>query len=188
MDGTTQDLLCGHCIKSFPIYEKIYALFGYEEPVDRFISNLKFHDQMLYAKMFGILFTKKITHEWYKRKALPQYIIPVPLHNKRLRERGYNQSLEIARFISKKLDIPIDIKNCKRIRATKAQALTAAKQRYKNVRGAFRVSDDFKAKHVVIIDDIVTTGNTVTDLCRALKIAGVKQIDVWCVARPNKNK
>jgi len=114
---------------------------------------------------------------------MPEIIIPVPLHRTRLRERGFNQALEIARPIARSLSIPVDYKSCERVRKTSAQSLLPAAERRKNIKGAFRVTRPIAARHVAILDDVMTTGHTVQELAATLRKAGVERIDVWVVAR-----
>lgn len=175
---------CGECLKNPPTYDNTHALFFYASPIDKLILRLKFHHQLLYARVLGELFAEKLIKIYYE-KSLPEIIIPVPLHRSRLRQRGFNQSLEIAKPISKKLKIPIDIKHCQRIRATEAQSLIPATQRYQNVKSAFAIAKNFSVKYVAIIDDVMTTGNTVNELSKQLRKNGVEKIDVWCCARSN---
>jgi ComF family protein len=113
----------------------------------------------------------------------PQLLIPVPLHPGRLRERGYNQALELARPLSRRLAIPLDYLSCRRTRPTQAQSELPMKERRKNVRGAFQVKGEIPARHVALIDDVVTTGSTVTELTRLLKRHGVRRVQVWTLAR-----
>jgi ComF family protein len=126
--------------------------------------------------------------------ALPQLLIPVPLHRDRLRERGYNQALELARPLAHALRLPVDAKILARTRATPAQTNLDAKTRRKNLRGAFEV-DDLALKsvsagvaHVALIDDVMTTGATLRECARALKRAGFARVDVWALARAPKSR
>ncbi|WP_054775018.1 ComF family protein [Methylogaea oryzae] len=107
----------------------------------------------------------------------------MPLHPKRYTERGFNQSLELARLLSQRLGIPLDARHCRRIRTTPPQSRLTALQRRRNLRGAFHIKGAIQADHIAILDDIVTTGATVGALARALRQAGVKRIDIWCCAR-----
>ncbi len=110
----------------------------------------------------------------------------MPLHATRLRERGYNQALELARPISSRLDIPIDYQSCTRARATPAQSALSARERSANVKGAFQVSQPLTARHVAIIDDVMTTGHTADELARMLQKTGVERIDIWvCAVAPS---
>lgn len=116
----------------------------------------------------------------------PSYIIPVPLHRKRLRVRGFNQALELARPVAKALNIPIELHACQRIKHTLAQAELKQSQRKKNLKNAFATCKTWQVDHVVIIDDVVTTGSTINALKTVLYQAGVKKVDTWCLARAMK--
>jgi ComF family protein len=174
--------ICGKCLQDKPPFEKTIALCRYEFPLTHLITSLKFHHQLTMARLLGELLAEKIK-SYYEKENLPQQIIPIPLHVERLRERGFNQALEIARPIAKKYRIKINVKNCKRIRATQTQMSLAAKERDKNVKGAFEVNAEGIAEHVAVLDDVITTGHTMLEFCKQLQKAGVKKIDVWCCAR-----
>lgn len=107
----------------------------------------------------------------------------MPLHPKRYRERGFNQSIEIARHLARRFDIPLDLYSAVRSQDTLHQAGLPAKQRLKNMRGAFRLQKTLQADHVAIVDDVMTTGATVSALAGVLKQAGVGRVDVWVCAR-----
>lgn len=185
---STNSLHCGTCLQSPPPYTRTMSLYAYQPPLNRLITALKFHRKLSYAKLLGELMATQLRTRWYHQQSLPEVIIPVPLHQTRLRERGYNQALELARPAAKQLGIPLDTRSCQRIRATLPQSDVMAHQREHNVQDAFAVAPSFRAKHVAIIDDVITTGHTVSELSRTLQHAGVEKIDVWCVARtPLKN-
>ncbi|MGD9152369.1 MAG: phosphoribosyltransferase family protein [Gammaproteobacteria bacterium] len=185
VSGQQMDL-CLSCQRELPFYQgnylynDIFAMCDYVAPITKLILELKFQQQLVNARVLGELMAKKIKQ---REKQLPQCIIPVPLSNKRLRERGFNQAIEIAKPISKILNVPMDISSCKRVRHTKAQAEISAKQRQKNIKNAFAVSRKFSAKHVVVLDDVVTTGQTVKEFSRVLREAGAETIEIWCVAK-----
>ena len=175
--------ICGQCLKIPPVYDNTICLFHYQNPIDKLILALKFSEKLSYAKLLGELMYQ-VVRQYYQNQSKPDCIIPVPLHDTRLRERGYNQALEIAKPISKKLKMPLETKRCKRILATAPQSATLSiEERAHNIKRAFWVDDSLRWKHVVILDDVVTTGHTVTALAIALKKAGVDRIDVWCCAR-----
>ena len=109
--------------------------------------------------------------------------MPVPLHSSRLRQRGFNQSIEIARVISKKRHIPIEYDAVIRQRSTVSQTGLNAQQRRKNMKDAFILQANFNYKHVLIIDDVVTTGSTVNELAVLLKKNGVERVGVLSIAR-----
>ena len=176
--------LCGHCLRQLPPFEKTFGLFSYQFPIDRLITGLKFQQKLVYAELLGQLLSDYLLKQ-YEGRLLPECIIPMPLHRNRLQERGFNQALEIARPIAKKLKLPIDLQSCERIRPTVSQTTLPAQKRYANVRNAFSVKPTLNAKHVAILDDVITTGHTIKELANSLREFGVEKIDVWCCARTN---
>ncbi len=109
--------------------------------------------------------------------------MPVPLHPGRLAERGYNQAVEIARVLADGLDLPLDSRCCNRVTATSPQAGLDEAARWRNIRGAFVVGTPLRWSRVAIVDDVVTTGSTVSELARVLRRAGALDIEVWAAAR-----
>lgn len=158
------------------------CLFHYETPVDYLIGELKFNQQLTCADVFSHLFIEKLT-EQADLHTRPEVIIPVPLFNKRLIKRGFNQSLEIARPIAHHFKIPIDHQLVQRHKATLAQATLNRQQRKKNIKGCFTLTQKPPYNHVVLVDDVITTGATVNEIATVLKQAGVAQVGVWSVAR-----
>ncbi|MFT3741179.1 MAG: ComF family protein [Gammaproteobacteria bacterium] len=173
--------LCGHCLKQPPLWQTTLAACQYQTPVITFIHRLKFQKQLIYAQLLAQLLLGKL-QSYYQYHALPECIIPVPLHPQRLKERGFNQVVEIARILSKKLQIPLNRYHGLRIHATLPQAHLSQSQRQQNVTKAFKIQPGFKFKYVAIIDDVVTTGNTILAFAQALRQAGVENIAVWCCA------
>jgi ComF family protein len=180
------ETICGDCLKYPPSYDRCIALFHYQLPVDQFIIRLKFQRKLLYSKLLGELLLTQVLPLYVKEK--PNLILPVPLHKMRLRERGFNQALEIARPIAKHMKIPMGITLVRRVRHTEAQSLIPADQRYKNVKNSFVVTENLAGKYIVIIDDVMTTGHTVNELSKTLRKAGATKIDVWCCARAGRIK
>ncbi len=178
-------LSCGQCLQQTRPFDCTFALFDYKAPIDNLLLELKFNQKLVNARILGELMTEKIQTNWYKTRPLPDIIIPVPLHLKRLRERGYNQALEIARPIAKLCKLPINIKACQRIKPTAPQAMLYAKERITNVKQAFTSQIRWDHCTIAVIDDVITTGNTMSEFCQLLKVNGAKRIDVWCVARPS---
>jgi ComF family protein len=113
----------------------------------------------------------------------PDCLIPVPLHKTRYWQRGFNQSLEIARVVAKQRNIALRYDICQRHRATQQQTQLTAKQRRSNVKNAFALIRPVPFQHIVLIDDVMTTGSTVNELARLFKQAGVPRVDVWVCAR-----
>lgn len=177
-------MLCGECIQKKPPFQRTHALFLYEPPIPKLILDLKFHHQFAHAKLLGELLAKKIQEKWYQTDELPTAIIPIPLHPKRLQERGFNQALEIARPIARRLNLPLFIHDLKRHKATLAQAQLPANLRRQNILQAFSTKKLFNNEHIAVVDDVITTGNTMREFCRLLKKQGAGKISVWCCARP----
>lgn len=115
--------------------------------------------------------------------ALPDFIVPMPLHSSRLRERGFNQALEIARGVSKKTGIALLPAVCKRIKNTPSQTGLPWKAREKNVKGAFTCQADLAGRRIAILDDVMTTGATLNELAKVLRKSGAIHVSGWVVAR-----
>ena len=171
---------CGACIKTPPPYERCVSLLHYQSPVDYLMKQMKYHRQLTVADLFSALLADKIQGN---SSTLPELIIPIPLHNQRLQQRGYNQAIEIARPLSKKLNIPLDIQCSKRQRNTAPQFDLPSDQRKKNLRNAFEIVHPIPAKHVAVVDDVMTTGSTVSSFSQTLIDAGVERVDIWACAR-----
>ena len=112
-------------------------------------------------------------------------ILPVPLHGARLRERGYNQALEIARPVARALDVPLDYQSLVRVRATVPQTGMTLAARRKNLRGAFawRSGTEVQDRRVALVDDVMTTGSTVQAAAQCLRTAGAQEVEIWVIAR-----
>jgi ComF family protein len=179
------ELICGECQQQPPAFDRTFAPLLYQPPVDYLIKGLKFSGRLAAARLLG---------EWLgdalqqRVGNLPEYLIPVPLHPSRLRERGFNQSLELARPVARRLGIPLLPQGVRRIRHTQPQTQLAAEARRSNVQGAFAVSRLLQARHVAILDDVITTGSTVNEIARVLRAAGVEEIEVWACARTSPNR
>lgn len=186
---TRRDIdLCLPCEKELPWQQitkhptSLIAPFDYAAPIAQMITRLKFTHQLVYARVLGQLLAHAIKNN-YQHQSLPELIIPVPLHPKRLRERGFNQALEISRVLKKILKIPLNKADVIRTKYTEAQSLLHRTERQKNLHHAFKVIKPLNAKHVAIIDDVITTGSTTRALSETLMHAGVEKIDVWCCAK-----
>ena len=175
----TVPLLCGRCLSETPAFDETFAPFTHQDEIRYLITGLKFGAQFKNARLLGGLLAEYVG----KAAERPDCIIPVPLHKSRYRERGFNQALEIARTVSNKLQIPIDLTSCTRHKYTPHQTGLSAKQRQQNLRRAFSVQKTIAAQHVAILDDVMTTGSTANALAKALKKAGVSRVDVWACAR-----
>ncbi len=178
--GTRIELPCGQCQRHPPPFQRTFAPLLYQPPVDYLLKELKFHHQLTVARLLGDWLGEMLVH---RQTPLPECIIPVPLHPARLRERGFNQALELARPIARRCNIPLVTKAVRRIRHTTPQVQLDLKARRGNVRGAFSANQMVLSRHVAVIDDVITTGNTITEVARVLRSAGVEEIEVWSCAR-----
>lgn len=179
----TESIICATCHDSPPPFQRLCALFDYKAPLRKLIGGLKFGQQLYPGVVLGTLLANAVIEKWYVQESLPQLIIPVPLHIKRHRKRGYNQATEICKPISSNLGIPLGLNICERIKHTTAQTTLDRAQRIRNLSTAFTATIDKDYKHVALIDDVVTTGSTIRAVSKALTDAGVEKVDVWCVCR-----
>ncbi len=171
--------LCGECQRRPPPWDAAWAPFRYAWPLDRLESRYKFGRDLAAGRVLSTLWRAEPL-----AVALPDLVVPVPLHRGRLRHRGYNQALELAKPLAKALDVPMRHDLLQRQRATPAQTELDAVSRRRNVRGAFSIRPDVTIPgHVAILDDVMTTGATLAECARARKRAGAKQVDIWALAR-----
>lgn len=172
--------LCGRCTRHNPWIERSLIPLRYEPPVDRLIGLFKFQGRLQHTQLLSRLILEAVESA---DEPLPECLIPVPLHPSRLRHRGFNQSLELARPLARQLDIGLEWNSCQRRLNNPPQAELPRRQRLRNLRGAFTLGQPLPATHVALVDDVVTTGSTVIELARLLKRSGVQRVDVWAVAR-----
>jgi len=176
-------MICERCEKNLPWIvhnplQNIVSPFRYEEKIAEFITQLKFNKKLIFVPVLANYLINQL-----QGTQLPEVIVPVPLHKKRLKERGFNQALEISKPISRHFNIPINIGICHRLRATLPQTKLSATKRKENVKKAFILNHKPHFKHIAILDDVVTTGATVEQIAFLFRKHGVKHIDVWCCAR-----
>ena len=172
---------CGACQKRPPAFAHTVALYRYAPPVDHFIRELKFHQQLGLARLLG----ERLAQRLVRDTSRPELIVPVPLHRARLYERGYNQALEIARPIARALGVPLDFRSLIRTRPTVTQSELSLELRRRNVRGAFAVRGEagLRGMSIALVDDVMTTGSTVEAASQTLLAAGASEVEVWVVAR-----
>lgn len=180
MTTDTPGSICGSCLKIPPHFHHSTIPLEYTFPTEEIIKSLKYKQKYIYFELLGKLLLDSI---YTGNSQLPECIIPVPLHPLRLFKRGFNQSGLIASYLADHLHIPCMANCCKRIKNTQQQAGLSLKLRSKNIAGAFSVPASLNYQHVAIVDDVVTTGSTVNEMARVLKLAGVNRVDVWACAR-----
>ena len=170
---------CGECLARRPHYDRAGALYTYEGTLLQAIYGLKYGGKTFLADALGSLLSD-FAQKWIP-EPVPQYIMPVPLHKKRLRERGFNQSLLLSRHVANALTVELDFLSLRRVKYTLPQTGLAKKERHKNIRGAFEIKNPsiVKNKTILLVDDVATTGNTLNECARVLKRA--KARNVYCV-------
>ena len=188
--GASLDLdLCAFCHADLPWLDEpstAVVPLRFESPADDLIRQLKYHGVIANARVLGVLLAQAVDE---RAAPLPRLLVPVPLHGSRLRERGFNQAAAIARYAGRMLGILCAPRAVRRVRDTPSQTSLNVEERQRNVRGAFAIACArarrrlLAAGHVAIVDDVVTTGSTVAELKCVLLAAGVRQVDVWAVAR-----
>ena len=171
---------CGQCLSCKPFFDSSLSVFEFTEPVSRFIYKFKYHHQFNLGKTLSLELAAAIEAQ---KNELPDLIIPVPLHRKRLRQRGFNQSAMIARHVAKKLKIPFKNNYLIRHKFSVPQIELSAKQRRQAVNNAFAVKNKQRYKHIALVDDVVTTTHTVNQAAKALKKTGTQFVSVWSLAR-----
>ena len=175
--------VCGACSRRELYFNHASSPFQFEGFIRDAIYEFKFNNKLNQGKLLAQLFLRHIEKNHIE---IPEVVVPVPLYKKRIQKRGYNQALEIARIVSKELGCELAYNEIYRNRDTSVQMDLPAKKRHNNVKDAFSVKEKstiLKNKHVCIIDDVMTTGNTVNEVAKCVRKAGTKRIDVWCVAR-----
>lgn len=173
--------LCGTCLNISSAFRHVISPFHYQKPIDHFIQQLKFSHRLIYAHVLGNLLAQYVLNIGAQ---LPEIIIPVPLHSQRLRERGFNQALEITKSCARQLKIPYCRNTITRNKATQPQTQLNAEEREANVKNAFHIKKQIPYAHIAIIDDVMTTGATLQQLSQTIKNnSQVQCIDLWCNAR-----
>ena len=182
---THQQAQCHQCINQQPPWQRLIACMSYELECQYLIKQYKFSQQPQLHLLFSQLLSRRVSNNIIQHNySLPEALLSIPLHKKRLVKRGYNQAQLLALDLSKQLQIPlIADKLFIRTKNTKAQAQQTATERSNNMHNAFQVTQPITAKHIAIIDDVVTTGETMRAACLTLSAAGIERIDIWCIAR-----
>ena len=168
---------CGACLKQPPHFDATHCGFRYDFPVDQLIQALKYRYRLVIADYLA----KSLLA--VSPPAQPDLLLALPLSTQRLRERGFNQALEIARPLARQLGLPLLLDGYARVIDTVPQTSLRWQERQKNIQGAFECAVDLSGKEVVVIDDVMTTGATLNEFARTLKKHGAAGVTNWVVAR-----
>lgn len=186
---TTDGATCGQCLKDPPHYDATVAPFVYAFPIEHLVQALKYQSRLPLAAWFALALLKRLKEKTEQSEQAPlgvDCIMPLPLHALRLKQRGYNQAMEIARPLANALAVPLLWEACLRERHTVPQTSLPWKARGKNVRDAFHCQIDLTGKTVAVVDDVMTTGTTLNELARTLKKHGAARVINYVVARTLK--
>ena len=175
---------CDRCLLRPPPWNRAVSATLYGFPADILVQRFKFHRDL----GCGALLAQELLSALESRRPpLPDAIVPVPLHRSRLLSRTFNQADVLARSLGKALGLPVQSRLLQRRRRTRAQSGLDASARARNVRGAFslrrRTARGPLPRHVALVDDVLTTGVTLSECCRTLRRAGARELSVWVAAR-----
>jgi ComF family protein len=173
-----EQTLCGQCRQQPPPFSHTFCTTIYQSPVSLWVHELKFANRMDRAAVLAEAMAPMLAHV-----PLNVPLIPVPLHRQRLRHRGYNQAHEIARLIAKQQVRPLLSDVLLRRKNTAMQAELSEQERTANVRNAFAVNRSLAEPRVLLLDDVMTTGQTMQAASRCLLQAGVGRVDAVVFAR-----
>lgn len=173
--------LCGACLLRPPGFSIAHAAGLYQGGTKEAIHKLKYRNQLPLAQPLGRMLADTVTTRM--ASFAPDFIVPVPLHIKRLRQRGYNQALEISRPLSRQLQVPINTMILQRIRNTPQQQGLTAEDRRKNLRHAFALGAEASSLRILLVDDVMTTGETLRECSRLLISGSAAEVQVAVVGR-----
>lgn len=169
--------VCGQCLGEPPAFDRVAAVFDYAFPVNRLVQALKYRHRLALAGYFAGMIAGKGIH------IDADVIVPMPLHARRLRQRGFNQAVELARPLGRALKRPLVLHGVVRHKAALPQEGLSRAERRRNVRGVFSCRDSFEEKSVLVIDDVMTTGATLDALAAELKRHGARRVEALMLAR-----
>ncbi len=175
----TTYFVCGNCIKKPPHFDKTITAYQFVDPLRSLLHRFKYEKALYLGSFFAQLILNAYLNS---NEGMPQCLIPVPMHRKKIHTRGFNQSIILTRFLARKLNIPYDLSACQKITHTASQAYLNKAHRTNNLNKVFRVNP-LPYTHIALIDDLLTTGATANELAKQCKKAGAEQIDIWCCAR-----
>jgi ComF family protein len=177
----TSNHLCPACLQNPPKFSAVHAVGRYQGNIRQAVRDLKYQNRLMLAKPLGEWLADTLPN--IPAADTPQCIVPVPLHRVRLQSGHFNQAVEIARPLSRHLDIPLFVNLLQRTRKTPSQQGLSTAERRRNVKGVFAQDKPLPAKRVLLVDDIMTTGATVRECCRVFRQGGAVRIDVAIVGR-----
>lgn len=182
-ENQTNGTSCAACLYDPPRWQKMVTPLIYQGLSRELLIQLKFAESLHLAHNL----VSAVIDQFRTGRSMPEVLLPVPLHRKRLLDRGYNQAFEIARSLSHLLNLPVDTHALSRIRDTDSQSGLSANKREKNILKAFAYEASSSYSHVAVVDDIVTTGSTANEITKTLHRGGVEFVEIWGLARVSKD-
>jgi ComF family protein len=181
-------LMCGACLQKPPSFTRVEVPWRYAFPIDSLITRFKHQAKWPLGRLLGELLSQHLQHAFDEGLPRPDLLLPVPLADKRQRQRGFNQAGLLTEWLSANLQLPVQAHWLERVIDTPAQQQLDAATRKRNLRKAFTLTPDsaVSGRHVALVDDVLTTGATAESLARLLKKAGAARVDVYCLARTPK--
>lgn len=177
-------LVCGRCQGNPPAYERAIVPFCYAPPLAGLIKQYKYRRKITLAEPLARTLARDLAGRIDTGVlSRPQLIVAVPLHWTRLLQRGFNQSLELAKPLSRELGVPLAPTATSRRRRTSSQVNLSLKHRRNNVRGCFELRRELGGESIAIVDDVMTSGETVNALAETLLEGGARRVQVWALAR-----
>lgn len=180
---SSETLICPDCQQKPPVFQTAFIPFQYRQPIDQLIWKFKFRNDLVSGKLLADLFVKRLLES---EKVFPEILIPVPLHPSRMRNRGYNQALWLAKQIQKSTGIPVNSQLVTRTLKTPPQHELDMHKRRTVLQHAFRVNHELHHQHIAIVDDVLTTGSTINEIARRIDSSGRIKIEAWALARTTK--
>jgi ComF family protein len=178
---STDSQRCGECIAHAPSFSRTSVAVSYRFPVDPLVLRLKYGPDLTVVEPLAALLAERVRTE-----RPPDLVLAMPMAPPRLRERGFNQALELARALCSRLGLKLAPEVCRRTRHGPPQTALPWDERRRNIRGAFQCERNLAGARVAVVDDVLTTGATLNELAGVLLRAGATEVVGWVVARTEK--
>jgi ComF family protein len=182
------DLTCAQCTINPPAFDEVIAAWLYDFPIDTLVTRFKHQGKWPMGRLMAELSGEFLRYRFNEGLARPDFLLPVPMANKRMRQRGYNQAAMLADWLGSLLQLPVNDRLLRRVKETPAQQGLDARARRRNLLDAFELLEpqNVVGKHIALVDDVLTTGSTADVIAKLLRKAGARQVDVYCLARTAK--
>ena len=177
--------ICGACLNRPPPFAATVAAFVYAFPIDRLVQQMKYRGRLSLAEWAAAELASAVLPALHAVDPVqrPELIVALPLGSARQRERGFNQAREIAARVAARLRLPFSARTLERITVGPPQAALPWSSRAKNIRGAFACRDELRGSRIALVDDVMTTGATLTEAAKTLRRAGAARVECWVLAR-----